>query len=120
MVELTSAICTLLDPLCNGFVIMSTLPNLLRSLLIAGIFSFLTPVLLVSLLLASAAILSYLPYFNAVGATGLEQLGHFLKIFGSGSSLRGLFVIGLVGSLAGMLFDTYTFYRLQTWRNIQN
>lgn len=99
---------------------MSTLPNLLRSLLIAGIFSFLAPVLLVSILLASAVILSYLPYLSPVGATGLEQLAHFLKIFGSGSSLRGLLVIGFVGSLVGMLFDTYTFYRLQTWRDFQN
>lgn len=99
---------------------MSTLPNLLRSLLLAGIFSFLAPVLLVSILLASAAILSYLPYVDAIGATSLEQIGHFLKIFGSGSPLRGVLVIGLVGSLVGMLFDTYTFYRLQTWRDLQN
>jgi hypothetical protein len=96
---------------------MSTLPNLLRSLLVTSIFSFLTPVLFLGLLLVGALIVSYLPHLNAFGSGSLEQLIHFLKIFGSGSAWRGLTVIGLVGSLVGILFDTYIFYRFQNWRD---
>jgi hypothetical protein len=96
---------------------MSTLPNLLRSLLLASIFSFLVPIVLICFLLASAVAVSYVPHFESIGNTSLEQMVHFLKIFGSGSVWRGATVIGLVGSLVGVLFDTYTFYRFQTWRH---
>lgn len=99
---------------------MSTLPNLLRSLLLTSIFSFLAPVLLICILLASSAIVGCLPGLEAIGNGSLEQISHFLKIFGSGSVWRGIMVIGLVGSLVGSLFDTYTFYRFQNWRNHQN
>lgn len=99
---------------------MSTLPNLLRSLLLASIFSFLAPVLLIGTLLAGAATLSYLPYLETIGNDSLEQIINFLRVFGSGSIWRGITVIGLVGSLVGSLFDTYTFYRFQNWRDHQN
>lgn len=99
---------------------MSTLPNLLRSLLLTSIFSFLAPVLLISILLAGSAVISYTPYLETLGNTSLEQIANFLKIFGSGSIWRGLTVIGLVGSLVGILFDTYTFYRFQYWRDHRN
>lgn len=99
---------------------MSTLPNLLRSLLLTSIFSFLTPVLLISILLASAVVVGYIPYFESIADSCLAQIAGFLQVFGSGSIWRGITVIGLVGSLAGVLFDTYTFYRFQTLRNRRN
>lgn len=99
---------------------MSNLTNLLRSLLLTSIFSFLAPVLLISFLLAGAATLSYLPYLEPIGNGSLEQIVNFLEVFGSGSIWRGITIIGLVGSLVGSLFDTYTFYRFQNWRNHQN
>lgn len=102
------------------FLDMSTLPNLLRSLLLTSIFSFLAPVLLISILLAGSAVIGCIPYLGTIGNGSLEQIGHFLKIFGSGSIWRGITVIGLVGSVVGSLFDTYTFYRFQNWRNHQN
>lgn len=98
---------------------MSTLPNLLRSLLLTSIFSFLAPVLFISIILATTAVISYLPPFETIGSSGLTQIAHFLQIFGNGNALHGLTVIGLVGSLVGILFDTYTFYRFQTWKNSQ-
>ncbi len=96
---------------------MSTLTNLLRSLLLTSIFTFLAPVLLISILLAGSAVISYLPHLEAFGTGSLEQIASFLKVFGSGSVWRGIIVIGSVGSLAGVLFDTYTFYRFQNLRN---
>lgn len=96
---------------------MSTLPNLVRSLLITSIFSFLTPVLFFGLLLVGSVVISYFPHLTAFGNSSLEQLVHFLKIFGSNNAWRGITVIGLVGSLVGVLFDTYIFYRFQNWRD---
>lgn len=95
---------------------MTTLPNLLRSLLLTSIFSFLAPVSLIVLLLLGAVTLSYTP-FESLGSSSLSQITQFLQIFGSGSVWRGTIVIGLVGSLAGVLFDTYTFYQSQQWRS---
>ncbi len=99
---------------------MSSLPNLLRSLLLTGVFSFLAPVMLLSILLAGAEIVSCLPYLESVGNNGVIQIARFLQVFGSGSVLQGLTVIGLVCSLVGILFDIYTFYRFQNWRDHQN
>ncbi len=96
---------------------MSTLPNLLRSLLLTSIFCFLAPVLLLSILLAGSAVIGHIPHLQAIGNGSLEQIAHFLQVFGSGSVWWGITVIGLVGSLVGILFDTYTFYRFQNLRN---
>jgi hypothetical protein len=95
---------------------MTTLPSLFRSLLLTSIFSFLGPVLLLVLLLLGALGISYLPALEAFGTGSLEQITHFLQTFGSGSGWRGVIVIGLVGSLVGVLFDTYTFYQSQHLR----
>lgn len=99
---------------------MSTLPHLLRSLLITSILSFLMPVLFLSGLLGCSAVLGYVPHMSEIGHTSLVQMTHFLEIFGSGSVWRGLTIIGLAGSLVGILFDTYIFYRCQNWRNHHN
>jgi hypothetical protein len=98
---------------------MSTLPNLLRSLLLTGIFSFLAPVLLVGVILIFLAIVGHIPWLNAIGRVGVDQVLQFLKVFGSGSAVSGSFVIGVVCSLVGVLFDTYTFYRYQNLRDHQ-
>jgi hypothetical protein len=92
---------------------MSILPNLLRSLLLTSIFSFLAPVLLIGTILASLALLGYVPGLEVFGKAGVEQVAQFLKVFGSTSALRGLVTIGIVCSGVGVLFDAYTFYRYQ-------
>lgn len=97
---------------------MSLLPNLLRSLLITGIFSFLAPTLLVGVVWAVISLMGYIPHAEAVSHVGIAQLTHVLDVFGSGSAFRGLLVIGLVCSLVGVLFDTYTFYRYQKINNL--
>jgi hypothetical protein len=95
---------------------MSILPSLLRSLLITGIFSFLTPVLFIGIILATLFTVGHFPPLEVVGTVGIEQVLHFLSIFGSGSALAGVVVISTTGSLVGMLFDAYTFYRYQNLR----
>jgi hypothetical protein len=96
---------------------MSTLPNLLRSLLLTSIFSFLAPVLLIGTILASLALLGYVPGLEVFGKAGVGQVAQFLKVFGSTSALRGLVTIGIACSVVGVLFDAYTFYRYQNLRD---
>ncbi|MBE9181816.1 hypothetical protein IQ268_24930 [Oculatella sp. LEGE 06141] len=96
---------------------MSTLPNVLLSLLLTSIFSFLAPVSLIGALLAVLFLIGYLPGLDAVAQVGVEQVSQFLSIFGTGSSLHGTLTIGLVCSLVGVLFDMFTFYRYQNLRD---
>jgi hypothetical protein len=96
---------------------MTTLPNLFRSLLLTSIFSFLAPVSLIVVLLAGSAAIGHTP-LDALGSnSSFDQIVQFLKVFGNGSLWRGITVIGLVGSLVGVLFDTYSFYQSQQWRS---
>lgn len=95
---------------------MSIFPNFFRSLLLTSMLSFLTPVLLVSGGLASLYLLSNIPFVNAIGQSGAEQVTTFLSIFGSGYPVKGIMVIGLTCSLVGALFDVYAFYRYQILR----
>lgn len=92
---------------------MSLLPNLLRSLLITSILSFLVPVFLIAAIWSVLFLIGCLPYLETIGQVGAVQVSHFLDVFGSGSPIRGVMVIGLVCSLVGVLFDTYAFYRYQ-------
>ncbi|HEY9651999.1 MAG TPA: hypothetical protein V6C95_15145 [Coleofasciculaceae cyanobacterium] len=93
---------------------MSILPNFLRSLALTILLSFMTPIVLVITLLATASAISYIPGLEAIGQTGTAQLSQFLTVFGAGSALQGLMTIGFTCSLVGALFDAYTFYRYQS------
>lgn len=96
---------------------MSSLPHLLRSLTLTAIFSFLAPVLLIGAIVTSLILVSNLPHGEGIGQAAIAQVSYFLSIFGNGSVFRGVFVIGIVCSLVGVLFDTYTFYREHNFRD---
>ncbi len=66
--------------------------------------------------LLSVFLLSYFPGLQGMSQVIASALLQFLATFGSGSSFRGLVVIGLTCSLVGALFDTYAFYRYQNLR----
>jgi hypothetical protein len=95
---------------------MSFLTNFLRSLLVTVIFSFVAPIFLIGGLLLLLALIGYLPGLQAITDASAAGILHFLAIFGSGSSLRGLLIIGLTWSFVGALFDTYAYYRCQILR----
>jgi H+/gluconate symporter-like permease len=95
---------------------MSILPNLLRSILLASIFGFTAPVLTVGSIWGSLMLLSGVPSLAVLSPLAMA-IGSFLAVFGSGDAIWGLLVIGLVCSLVGVLFDTYTFYRHQNSRD---
>jgi hypothetical protein len=62
-------------------------------------------------------LLGFIPRLEAVGQVGVQQVSQFLAVFGTGSSLRGILLIGMVCSLVGVLFDMFTFYRYQNLRD---
>ncbi|HEY9660097.1 MAG TPA: hypothetical protein V6C65_16690 [Allocoleopsis sp.] len=96
---------------------MSILPNLLRSLILTAIFSFLLPIVFIGTIFVTLILLGYVPKLEIIGSAGVEQVTNFLTIFGSGSAIQGVLTIAIVASLVGVLFDMSTFYRHQNFRD---
>ena len=95
---------------------MSILPNLLRSLLLTTVMSFLLPIILVGGVLVALSGVSYVPGLDIIGQTIANQILQFLIIFGNGYPLQGMLTIGFTCALVGCLFDVYNFYRYQNLR----
>ena len=96
---------------------MSMLLNLLRSLLITSILSFLAPLLFIGTILSSLLALKHIPYLESISQMGLDQLLSFLTVFGTGSAMQGSLIISGVSSVVSILFGIYTFYRYQILRD---
>lgn len=96
---------------------MSILPSFRPKLALTIVFSFLAPILLVSGMLVSFSLLGHLPGLEAISIAINQGIAEFLAAFGSGSSWRGMAIIGLACSFVGALFDTYTFFRYRNLRN---
>ena len=96
---------------------MSILPNFLRSLVLTILLSFVTPIVLMTVVLAAISGIGYVPGLETIAHAGTTQLLQFFAVFGSGCPIEGVIVIGLTCSLAGGLFDTYAFYRYQILNN---
>lgn len=75
------------------------------------IFSFIAPILIIGAILLSVSLLSYIPPVQGIADAICTQILHFLAIFGSGSSLHGIFIIAVTCTFVGALFDAYAFYR---------
>ncbi|NEO33717.1 MAG: hypothetical protein F6K36_25505 [Symploca sp. SIO3C6] len=86
---------------------MSMLPEFVRSLLLTIFFSFVAPIVLMIILLATFSVIGYIPGVATIGHVSAAQLLKFLAIFGQGCPFEGAIVIGLTCSLVGALFDTY-------------
>ncbi|OCQ96008.1 hypothetical protein BCD64_11645 [Nostoc sp. MBR 210] len=95
---------------------MAFLLNFLRSLLVTVIFSFVAPIFLVGGILLLLAVIGYLPGLQTITEASATGILNFLAIFGSGTPLRGLVIIGLTWSFVGALFDSYAYYRCQILR----
>ena len=97
---------------------MSILPNYLRSLVLTTLLSFVTPIVLLTVLLAGIFVIGHVPGIEAIGQTGTAQLLKFLAVFGTGSPLQGVMIIAFTCSVVGALFDTYAFYRYQSLNDL--
>ncbi|MHC5615692.1 MAG: hypothetical protein ACYTXA_33140 [Nostoc sp.] len=95
---------------------MTIFTNFLRSLLLTIIFSFVAPMLLVGGGLLLLSLSSHFPGLQELTEAIAIQIRHFLATFGSGTPLRGLFVISLTCTFVGALFDMYVYYRGQILR----
>lgn len=81
-----------------------------RSLLLTSTLSFVAPVLLIGIAIASLSLINYIPITEVISRCATERFVQFLTTFGDGSAIEGTVVIGLTCSLVGVLFDTYAFY----------
>lgn len=95
---------------------MTIFTNFLRSLLLTIIFSFVAPMFLVGAGLLLLSLLGNIPALQELTEAIATQIILFLVTFGSGTPLRGLFVISLTCSFVGALFDMYAYYRCQILR----
>ncbi|MEM7554115.1 MAG: hypothetical protein AAF378_08440 [Cyanobacteria bacterium P01_A01_bin.84] len=95
---------------------MNMFINFLRSLLLAMIFSFIAPMFFLGGLWVLASLIGHIPVMTRISELAIDRIIEFLIIFGSGTPLKGIFVIGLTCSFVGALFDTYAFYRYQILR----
>ncbi|NEQ67230.1 MAG: hypothetical protein F6J86_43890 [Symploca sp. SIO1B1] len=96
---------------------MTILPRFLRSLALTTLLSFVTPIVLVTMLLTAISVVTFVPGLQIIGNTGTTHLLDFLAAFGKGSSLEGVLVISLTFSLVGALFDTYAFYHYRIFNS---
>lgn len=94
---------------------MSIFPNFLRSVLLAGLLSFVAPLLFIGAGLTSFLLIGLVPALQGVGRSGEDLILQFLATFGSGSPLQGFLVIGTTFGLVGALFDTYASFQHSRW-----
>ncbi|MEH2176356.1 hypothetical protein [Nostoc sp.] len=95
---------------------MTIFTNFLRSLLLTIIFSFLLPIFFVGGGLLLLSLVGNIPGLQDLTEAIATEIMHFLATFGSGTPLRGLFVISLTCSFVGALFDMFVYYRYQILR----
>ncbi|MEH2126087.1 hypothetical protein [Nostoc sp.] len=95
---------------------MAIFTNFLRSLLLTIIFSFVVPMFLVGGGFLFLSLIGNIPGLQNLTEAIATQIMHFLATFGSGTPLRGLFVISLTFSFVGALFDMFAYYRYQILR----
>ncbi len=89
---------------------MDRFPYYLRSVLLTAGFSFIGPVAVVLVVLVFCVASSLMPGIHGWGQHAASQVWVFLQVFGGGSAITGVIVIGLTFSFVGALFETYTFY----------
>ncbi|WP_375472257.1 hypothetical protein [uncultured Nostoc sp.] len=95
---------------------MTIFTNFLRSLVLTIIFSFVVPLFFIGGGFLLLSLIGYFPGLQELTEAIATEIMHFLATFGSGTPLRGLFVISLTCSFVGALFDMFVYYRYQILR----
>ena len=94
---------------------MQQLIPLLSSLLLTAIFSFTLPLLIVGGLLTALVVLSTATALAPLSQEWMAQVLDFLRTLGNGNPWHGAITLGGTASTVGVLFDTYNFYRFQSF-----
>jgi hypothetical protein len=88
----------------------------LKSLFFSTLVSFISPLLFLGGALLTLLLLGWVPGLEGLSQWGLSWGLAVLDTFGAGNPLEGLIVIGSSCACVGALFDTYIFYRQQSFR----
>ena len=90
----------------------------LRSLLLAALFSFILPLVLLGGAWTGASLIRQIPDIAWLGRICIHGVNTLLAVFGSGDMFEGLLVIGLSFGLVGVLFDGFTLYRQRQYHDM--
>jgi hypothetical protein len=89
---------------------MNILLSLFFSLVLTSLFSFAVPIAFLFVILGSFSILAHFDLLSIAYGNTRE----LLAVFGEGSVRDGIFTIGMVSAVAGLIFEALNFYRYQT------
>ena len=87
---------------------MNIVSHLLLSVVLTSLLSFIAPIFLLGIVLATLSILIYVPGSEFVAQTGTNQILWFLSVFGAGSAIEGILTIALACGAVGGLFTIYS------------
>ncbi|NJM85634.1 MAG: hypothetical protein HC873_19805 [Leptolyngbyaceae cyanobacterium SL_1_1] len=90
---------------------MTSWTQVLRSLVLTAIVSFLIPVGLMGGVIGLILLASYAAPLSSLSQWLLLLLLQFLGVFGGGDALEGTVTIGLASGTVGALFDAFTAFR---------
>lgn len=82
---------------------------LLRSLCLTGIAGGLAPIIFIGIVFVLIMAVGVIPGLDEFSQSSVSRILQFLRVFGSGHSIRGVGVLAAVGGSVAMLFDTYNF-----------
>jgi hypothetical protein len=97
---------------------MSFNVSYLKSLCLTVLFSFTTPLMMISSGLLGLRLLGWVPGLEPISQTGVQLGITFLSTFGTGNPWHGMLVIGSTWAVVGALFDV--FCRQQSFRRIEH
>ena len=96
---------------------MSVLVSLFFSLVLTSFVGFSIPIILAIVLLGGLSLVSHLDVvaiWMAVWADiAYVHICGFLAVFGEGSTWNGIMMIAIVSAIAGLIFESFNFYRYQ-------
>lgn len=94
--------------------------SLARSLFLASLLAFLTPILLLAGFWTVITLLAQIPVLALLSQNLGNQVVHFLNVFGSGNWLNGILTIALTCGVVGAIFDGYIFFYHQYHRAVHH
>ena len=92
---------------------MNIVSSISRSLILTALLSFISPIIVVGTMLATLLLVSYVPGIESFCQAIIVSIVWFLGVFGTGSAIVGLLIIGFTCGIVGGLFNLYTLSRYQ-------
>ncbi|MFE4108331.1 hypothetical protein [Almyronema epifaneia] len=90
---------------------MTSWLQVLRSLILTAIVSFLIPLGLMGAVIGLVLLANHIAPLATFSQLILQRLLQFLGVFGGGDALEGILTIGLASGVVGTLFDAFAYFR---------